>query len=244
MVTVMAEKLTSGQIIKQRLKEIGLKPVDLSREMEITKGTVSFWVNDTTKPSGENLITLCQILGIEPESFREGRIIPKDGFGEISFMLRPAKKKEDLNILAEPTTSYYDKIFNSVPLISAVQAGNWRGIVDDFHPGDADKWVETTAKVSPNAFALRVEGDSMTNPNGMPSIPEGMTVIVDPNVEATNGKIVVARLESETAATIKKLVIDGPNKYLMPLNPRYDKIVINGDCTIVGVVVKMEYDLI
>jgi len=244
MVLLMAEKLTSGQIIKQRLSDLGLKPVDLSRKMEVTKGTVSFWVNDTTKPSGDNLITLCKILKIEPESFREGRIIVKEGFGEISFMLRPGKKKDRLSAVAEATPVMYGNSLNLVPVISAVQAGNWRGIVDDFQPGDADKWIETTAKVSANAFALRIEGDSMTNPNGMPSIPEGMTVIVDPNVEATNGKIVVARLESETAATIKKLVIDGPNKYLMPLNPRYDKIVINGDCTIVGVVVKMEYDLI
>jgi SOS-response transcriptional repressor LexA len=44
-------------------------------------------------------------------------------------------------------------------------------------------------------------------------------------------------------ATIKKLMIDGPNKYLMPLNPDYRPIKINGNCTIVGVVKKVEFDL-
>lgn len=131
-----------------------------------------------------------------------------------------------------------------VPLISSVQAGEWATIVDDFQPGDADDWIETSGKLGPNSFALKVKGDSMTNPNGMPSIPEGSIIIVDPSVEPLNGRYVVARLESDTEAMLKKLVIDGPNKYLMPLNPRYDKIVINGNCTIVGVVVKMEYKLI
>lgn len=142
----------------------------------------------------------------------------------------------------EPTP-YSGKV-NKVPLISSVQAGEWAAIVDDFQPGEADDWIETSGKLGPNAFALKVKGDSMTNPNGMPSIPEGSIIIVDPAVEPLNGRYVVARLETDTEAMLKKLVIDGPNKYLMPLNPRYDKIVINGNCTIVGVVVKMEYKLI
>ena len=63
----------------------------------------------------------------------------------------------------------------------------------------------------PHAFALRVAGDSMVNPLGFPSIPEGSIVIVDPDGIAENGKIVVARLEDSVEATLKKLVINGPH---------------------------------
>ena len=78
-------------------------------------------------------------------------------------------------------------IAGKVPLISWVQAGEWTAIVDSLEPGDAEKWQETTAKVGPHAFALRVHGDSMVNPFGFPSIPEGSLVIVDPEGRAESG---------------------------------------------------------
>lgn len=129
-----------------------------------------------------------------------------------------------------------------VPLISGVQAGKWTDIVDNFEPGDAEDWLPTTATVGPHAFALRVEGDSMTAPAGK-SIPEGAIVIVDPEAYADNGSIVVAKMADSDRATLKKLVIDGPNRYLRPLNPDYAVIPINGNCHIVGVAKKVEFDL-
>ncbi len=44
-------------------------------------------------------------------------------------------------------------------------------------------------------------------------------------------------------ATIKKLVIDGPKRYLKPLNPAYPVIEIDSSCTICGVVRKVEFDV-
>ena len=86
----------------------------------------------------------------------------------------------------------------------------------------------------------------MTNPNGSPSIPEGSTVIVEPNygsIDDLYGKIVVAIIDGSSEATIKKLVVDGPNKYLMPLNPNFKPIEINGNCRILGRVVQVTQDL-
>ncbi len=76
------------------------------------------------------------------------------------------------------------------------------------------------------------------------SIPDGAIVIVDPDIEARNGSIVVAKLEDNQEATLKRLVIDGPYRYLKPLNPIYQPIHINGNCHIVGVVRKFEFDLL
>ena len=130
-----------------------------------------------------------------------------------------------------------------MPLISWVQAGAWAEVIENHQPGQAEEWRLTTAKVSKNAFALRVKGDSMTNPNGSPSIPEGYIIIVDPHRQAENGDLIVARLDDSMEATFKKLVIDGGLRYLKPLNPAYPVIQINGNCTIVGKVVKVELDL-
>ena len=101
-------------------------------------------------------------------------------------------------------------------------------------------------KVSPEAFGLVVRGESMTNPNGLPTIPEGSTVIVEPNygtIDDLYGKIVVAILDGTAEATVKKLVWDGPNRYLMPLNPAFKPIEINGNCRIIGKVIQVTQNL-
>lgn len=206
--------------IKLKMKEHQIKGVDITRATGVSSGGVSQWVNGITEPNGKNLSALANLLHTTVDWLLYGK-----GSSDIG------------NISPGPA------ILGGVPLISSVQAGNWSEIVDNFQPGDAEEWRETTAKVGKHAFALRVNGDSMVNPHGFPSIPPGAVVIVDPDIQPDNGKIIVARLEDSTEATLKKLVIDGPNRYLMALNPNYGPIQINGNCTIVGVVKKVEFDL-
>ncbi|EPE8588613.1 LexA family protein, partial [Escherichia coli] len=124
----------------------------------------------------------------------------------------------------------------SYPLISWVSAGCWMEAVEPYHRRAIDNWYDTTVDCSEDSFWLDVKGDSMTAPAGL-SIPEGMIILVDPEVEPRNGKLVVAKLEGENEATFKKLVIDAGRKFLKPLNPQYPMIEINGNCKIIGVVV-------
>ncbi|MEZ9402582.1 LexA family protein [Vibrio cyclitrophicus] len=130
-----------------------------------------------------------------------------------------------------------------VPILSQVQAGSW-GSVDSRTVIDEDiEWQITSSNISEDAFAMRVTGNSMTNPHGSPSIPAGSIVVVEPCSCPDNGKIVVATLNDAPEATIKKLEIDGPHKFLVPLNPKYDPIPINGNCRIVGYVKQVIMDL-
>jgi len=105
--------------------------------------------------------------------------------------------------------------------------------MDNFQPEDAEHWIETADKVSSNAFALRVKGNSMQDANNPRSIPDGAIVIVDPNIDPKSGDIVVARLNG--SSTVKKFVIDGDNYYLTPLNPDYRPIVMQPPMEIIGV---------
>src|SRR6185436_16633783 len=129
-----------------------------------------------------------------------------------------------------------------VPLISWVQAGVWNNLVDTFQPGDAERWVATYAKVSKHAFALRVVGDSMTNPSGAPSFPEGTIVIVDPERAAQPGKFVVVRQNVDTECTFKQLVRDAGRYFLKPLNPRYPLLEMLPDAVVCGVLVQAVMD--
>ena len=128
-----------------------------------------------------------------------------------------------------------------LPVISSVAAGQWRGAANPL-AGDADDW-EVVTGLSRHAFVLRVEGDSMTSQRGGMSIPNGAKVAVEPNEQPEDGSIVVAKLRGMKAVTIKKLVVEPPYNFLMPLNELYDRISVTEDCHIVGVVKKVIQDL-
>jgi len=115
-----------------------------------------------------------------------------------------------------------------VPLISFVQAGDFVEVVDNFHPGDGEDWIDVTCPVNRHTFALRVVGDSME-----PQFPAGMVIIVEPDMAAEPGNFVIAKNGDE--ATFKQLIRDGGDWYLKPVNPRYP-IKPLGEARIIGVV--------
>lgn len=129
-----------------------------------------------------------------------------------------------------------------VPLISWVQAGLWSTASDPYEPGDAHEWVDVYAPVSDHTFALSVRGDSMTNPTGNPTFPEGTIIIVDPAVDAQTGHYVVAKLEGDEEVTFKRLYREGSRVWLVALNPKYDPLPVDRPMKICGVVVAKAYE--
>lgn len=79
----------------------------------------------------------------------------------------------------------------------------------------------------------------MKNPGARPSYEPGDVIFVDPDVAAKPGDRVVARLESQVAATFKQYLEEDGRKLLKALNPDWQPryIPINGDATICGVVI-------
>lgn len=127
-----------------------------------------------------------------------------------------------------------------IPLVSSVQAGNWTEVRG--HLPEDVKWLEAE-DVSPDAFAVKVEGDSME-----PAFPEGTTLIVDPAARTQDminmiGRYVIARLPDTNEATFKRLVRDAGRYMLKAINPAYPIIFVTGECEIVGVVVQARQDL-
>lgn len=127
-----------------------------------------------------------------------------------------------------------------IPVISWVQAGELSGVEDPHPPGEADEWVQAVhSRPGPRAFALRVVGDSMTNPVDGPSFPEGTILIVDPEVAPDPGRFVIAKDIDTHKASFKRLMSDGLRWYLRPLNPAYPTREIDDPALrVIGVVVE------
>lgn len=215
--------MSLAERVKQRRKLLGLSQASLAELVGVAQQSI-FKIESgvTTKP--RNIIPLASSLECSPSWLLTGKGLsnPDQGLTSSENLVIPLLKR--------------------VPLISNVQAGDWQNVQLNLAEEEFE-WQFTPAKVSDDAFALRVTGNSMTNPFGSPSIPDGSIVIVEPCSAPDSGKIVVATLNDEPQATIKKLEIDGPNKFLIPLNPSYQPIPINGNCRIVGFVKQVIMDL-
>ena len=123
----------------------------------------------------------------------------------------------------------------TVPLLSSVQAGNFKELVNNHSQMAIDaEQVPTAVPVRQYTFALRVEGDSME-----PDFKEGMVIIVEPELEPLPNDFVIAKNGSEES-TFKQLVKDGSDWYLKPLNDRYPMKTFTADMRIVGVVRAVE----
>jgi SOS-response transcriptional repressor LexA len=208
----MTMKIMSERI-RARRKDLKIRQVALGKIVGVSNAAISQWERGETEPRGDNLLALSKALQCSPDYLLNG----DESTSNVAY-----------HGPHEPKGSY--------PLISWVSAGEWMEAVEPYHRRTIDNWYETTVDCSEDSFWLDVQGDSMTASGGL-SIPEGMVILVDPEVEPRNGKLVVAKLENDNEATFKKLVIDAGRRFLKPLNPQYPMIEINGNCKIIGVVV-------
>jgi SOS-response transcriptional repressor LexA len=119
-----------------------------------------------------------------------------------------------------------------VPRISWVSAGHFKEV--EITPASQADWDTPSEPLSPRAFSLRVEGDSME-----PEFPRDCIIFVEPEASAAHGDYVIVCLDASNQATFKQLVIDGGQRYLKPLNPRYPIIHAAQDARICGVVREM-----
>lgn len=152
------------------------------------------------------------------------RLIAKKGFLKVE-----PKQARGLRLLSPNQPG--PRALVNVPLYGSIPAGK---------PEDREAEVlrylsvdaETVkARLSSDAFALQVKGDSMVGKH----ILSGDYVIVDPRRAASHGEVVAALIDGET--TLKTLVVKGSKTYLKAENPRYSDLIPEENLEIKGVAV-------
>ncbi len=199
--------MTIGPNIRRIRTARGLTLEDVATAAGTDTGNLSRLERDKQSVSQALLQRIADAMGVQPQDFYAGGT--EEG---------PAIK-------------------GTVPLISEVQAGAWRDVIDNLQPGEGER-IPTTYKAKRHTYALRVRGDSME-----PKFPDGCIIIVEPEELADNGKFVVVRQNGDTEATFKQFIQDGSRRYLKPLNPRYPIMEMTEDAVFCGVVKKMEMDV-
>ncbi len=116
-----------------------------------------------------------------------------------------------------------------------------RGRIVDSAVNHAEEFVPISYEVSPEAFALKIEDDTMDAPIGI-SFPKGTIIIVDPSHIPTHSSFVLAYNTLDQAKPVfKQLIYEGHRKFLNPLNPRYDGKEMSEHHKILGVIRSLNY---
>ncbi len=249
---VRPEYLTLGRRIKALMDARGFDQSQVARRLGIEPQSVQQWIRGQTAPRGYRIQALAALLDVEPSLLlgpageepagSTHGLIP----GEVQ---RPPASHDEPGHPASHHEPGHDEPGQAVPVdelsrtpravapirrvprLSWVSAGLFREMEAAAHPVE---WDTPSEPMSAQAFSLRVEGDSME-----PEFPHGCVIFVEPRIEALNGDFVVVTVDDTHHATFKELVIDGPTRYLKPLNPRYPILPLTPQARVCGVVREM-----
>jgi len=242
--------MSLGQIIRSKREQLNLTLDEVSNKVGYSKPYLSTIETGKVKnpPSDDLLTRLERVL-----KFESGLLLhlahmermPSDVRGIYEskeaenqklrqFVRRVAEKKartSEINaLLAHTKQDKEGKVSLAagrlVPIINKVAAGYPEDFNDlDYPVGIADDYVRCPDLHDPNAFAVRVVGDSME-----PRFHEGDIVIFSPAVEVQNGDDCFVRFTMPHETTFKRVFFEKEDKVrLQPRNERYSPTVVEGD---------------
>lgn len=227
--------------LKDRLKLAMSDPkvtgVALAKACKIAAPSVSEWLSGETKSlSATNLLSAAKFLNVTPDWLASG-IGPMRKTYTSTTITNHTAQEPALKYETQPSNVESIATKKEVPLISWVRAGGW-GEIDDHNPDTTETAPIRYSQPGRYAFALSVDGDSMTTNIGL-SFPHGTTIIVDPERLAKVGDFVVAKDVSTQMATFKRLSYDGGRWYLRPQNKEYPTLEIDHpEKRVIGVVIE------
>lgn len=243
--------MSLGQIIRNKREELKLTLDEVSNRVGFSKPYLSTIETGKVKnpPSDELLTKLERVLGFKtgdllriahmermPSDIRHAYESREAENEKLRQLLRKLKAKRTnakelkallakahVNVEPEKTTLAAGRL---VPIINKVVAGYPAEFNDlDYPVGVADDYVRCPDLHDPNAFAVRVVGDSME-----PRFTEGDIVIFSPGAEVHNGDDCFVRFQMPHETTFKRVFFEPENRIrLQPRNERYSPAIVEGD---------------
>ena len=242
--------MSLGQIIRKKREQLNLTLDEVSNRIGFSKPYLSTIETGKVKnPPGDELLTrLEKILEFEPglllhiahieglpadvrqeyesaeAESQKWRQVIKNLIGKKANVSRLSKllAESDLNIEQDRLPLAAGRL---VPVINKVSAGYPSDFNDlDYPVGIADDYIRCPDMHDPNAFAVRVVGDSME-----PKFREGDIVIFSPAAEVQNGDDCFVRFAMPHETTFKRVFFESENKIrLQPRNEKYSPTIVDG----------------
>jgi len=239
-----------GNIIRKRREEMKLTLDEVSKRVGFSKPYLSTVETGRVNnpPSDELLRGLEQVLGFEPglllhiahvermpsdirQEYESAEAENKKLRGLIKRLIKKSPDKAKMKRLLKAEKVNIEQVSESispgrlVPVINKVAAGYPADFDDlDYPVGIADDYVRCPDIHDPNAFAVRVVGDSME-----PKYIEGDIVVFSPAVEVRSGDDCFVRFSEPHETTFKRVFFEKDDQVrLQPRNEKYAPMIIEG----------------
>ncbi|WLI10643.1 MULTISPECIES: LexA family transcriptional regulator [Pseudomonas] len=211
------------ELVKAKMSELKVTQEILAERIGMSQGGVGHWLNKRRQPRIQEMNRVLQALGMD--------------YLEVAMVIREPQISQDEEI---SLTQKYNPYFR-------YPVSDWRE-TGEVRDGELLSYGVSSAVSKPRfelsdyhaqgaAFWLVVVGDAMTAPTGV-SIAADMLILVDPAIVPEPGKLVIAQWPGSAEAVFRKLIEEGGQRYLVPLNPTYPKALYTEECRIIGVVVQ------
>ncbi len=239
-----------GNIIRKKREELKLTLDEVSRRVGFSKPYLS--TVETGKvnnpPSDELLRGLEQVLGFEPglllhiahverlpsdirQEYESAEAENKRLRSIIRQLIGKSGGKAKVNKLLKAKKVNVEQVSESispgrlVPVINKVAAGYPSDFDDlDYPVGIADDYVRCPDIHDPNAFAVRVVGDSME-----PKYTEGDIVVFSPAADVRSGDDCFVRFSAPHETTFKRVFFEENDQIrLQPRNENYAPMIVKG----------------
>jgi phage repressor protein C with HTH and peptisase S24 domain len=189
----LAGSIEEMMSLKDRIREAmgKMSQAELARAAGVTDATVTFWLDGTTKSiKGEKAVLLERATG-----YRANWLITGKGPKRVE----PAQQSE-----ANPVYAGRRSGVRVIPIVGTAKMGE-HGYYDEISsiPGAGDGHINIATE-DPNAYGLRVKGNSMS-----PAIREGWYVLVEPNSAPAVGEYVLVKLK-DGRRMVKELLYQRP----------------------------------
>lgn len=206
-----------GQILKQYRDDAGLSAKEVGELTEFaTQPTVGRIENGQTKNPG--WITVSHLLKVYNRSVEEL-------YRDMGLEMREDRKSFDRFSRKVPVLHDMDQVPDFI--IRRIKPDTYTAVYKDF---------------GHNCFGVIQPNETMQTADRR-SIPQGATVIIDPNIEPETGDIVLVSMKASGRVLLKKLVDDGDDRWLANLNPQFQNEILLEQSTTLGTAVSVQCDL-
>ncbi len=222
--------MSLGEIIRSKREELGLTLDEVGSRIGFSKPYLSTIETGRVNnpPSDDLLRKLEAVLGFEtgillymahmerlPADVKD--MIETNG-AKIEKWQQIIKEPKKDGLQEAPVIKVTISPGRLIPIINKVAAGYPTDFNDlDYPVGIADEYIRCPDVHDPNAFAVRVVGDSME-----PKFKEGDIIIFSPKVEVKSGDDCFVRFASPHETTFKRVFFE-PNDTVIRLQPRNEK---------------------
>jgi repressor LexA len=244
--------MSLGQVIRNQREKLHLTLDEASRRTGYSKPYLSTIETGRTKnpPADDLLIKLEELLQFEPglllhiahleklpadvrKAFEDSRAENEEWRALIHQVLDEgasltdnlqSKKFQDLLGKSRKNCEQINSAGKLIPVINNVSAGYPMDYDDKgYPPGGADEYVRCPDLHDPNAFAVRVIGDSMET-----RYHQGDIIIFSPALQVSSGNDCFVRMTDPHETTFKQVFFepDQPTIRLQPRNHKYPPLIL------------------